>query len=278
MSNLVVISDLHCGCQLGLCPPDGVSLDEGGAYHPSRLQKKVWEYWREFWDSWVPTVTKGEDYIVILNGDAIDGVHHQATHQISHNLADQANIAFSILEPVINAERCIAYYHIRGTEAHVGASGQEEERLAQRLGAVPSDTGNYARWDLWIRCGPALCHLMHHIGTSGSMQYESSGPMAELTAAYVEAARWGQEPPLVVVRSHRHRNVEVRVRTQGGFATACTTPAWQLKTPYAYRIAGARQATPQIGGTLIRYGDEEVFTRHTVWNIGRSREESVSGK
>ena len=27
VQNVVVISDLHCGCQVGLCPPDGVRLD-----------------------------------------------------------------------------------------------------------------------------------------------------------------------------------------------------------------------------------------------------------
>jgi hypothetical protein len=270
VNNLVVVSDLHCGCRMGLCPKR-VSLDDGGDYVPSKLQRKLLRWWEEFWGEWVPSVTKGEPFAVVCNGDAIDGVHHGSVTQISHNLADQAEIAYQLLAPVV--KRCEGrYYHIRGTEAHVGKSGQEEERLAMRLGAVPNDEGQYARWELWCRVGTGLVHLSHHVGTAGSMAYESSALMRELSEAYVEAGRWQQEPPDVVVRSHRHRNAEVRVRTAKGFATVCTTPAWQLKTPFTYRIAGARQAQPQIGGTVIRCGDEEVFTRHQVWSLSRPKE------
>lgn len=270
VQNLIVVSDQHAGCRLGLCP-GAVPLDDGGKYEPSKLQRKLYRWWREFWDEWVPHVTKGEPYAVVCNGDALDGVHHGAVTQISNHLGDQNEIAYRLLAPIV--DRCEGrYYHIRGTEAHVGKSGQEEERLAQRLGAVPNDTGQYARWELWARIGTGLIHVSHHIGTAGSMAYESSALMRELSEAYVEAGRWHDEPPDVVVRSHRHRNTEVRVRTAKGFATVCTTPAWQLKTPFTYRIAGARQAQPQIGGTLVRCGDEEVFTRHQVWSLSRPKE------
>ncbi|GAF68288.1 unnamed protein product, partial [marine sediment metagenome] len=74
--NLIVVSDLHCGCRLGLCHPKGVYLDDGGTYLPSKIQKKVWKWWREFWDEWVPTITRGEPWDLVVNGDALDGVHH----------------------------------------------------------------------------------------------------------------------------------------------------------------------------------------------------------
>ena len=34
-----------------------------------------------------------EPYAVLINGDSLDGVHHNSTTQISHNLGDQAFIA-----------------------------------------------------------------------------------------------------------------------------------------------------------------------------------------
>ncbi len=97
--------------------------------------------------------------------------------------------------------------------------------------------------------------------------------MRELSEAYVESGRWGHEAVDWLVRSHRHRNIEVRIQTQKGFATVLTTPAWQLRTPFAYRVAGARQSTPQIGGSLLRCGDSDLFTRHKVWSMARSQEE-----
>jgi hypothetical protein len=247
-------------------------LDEGVGYMPSAVQSRVWEWWTEFWDVWVPDFTRGEPYVVVVNGDATDGRHHGSVTQISQNLADQARIAKLIMGPI--AEKCEGrLYWIRGTEAHVGPSGEDEEQLAHSLGAIPNEIGQYARYELWIRLGgKALVHLAHHIGVSGSLAYESSALSRELSESYVESGRWGYEPPDVIIRSHRHRNSEVRIQTKKGFCTVATTASWQLKTPFAFRVAGARQSTPQIGGTVVRCGDEDVYTRHFVRTIGRTPE------
>lgn len=279
---LVIVSDTHCGCRLGICGPDHIRVDGGGHYVPSTFQKKLWLLWREFWDEWVPEVTRGEAYDVVHNGDAIDGSHHNSTTQISHNIEDQLRIAERVIAP--EAERCRAlggtYYHIRGTEAHVGQSGEYEERLARTLGAKPNDEQQYARFDLWKRVGVStkkvrapLVHLLHHIGTTSSAAHESSAVNAELTASYVEAARWNREPPDFVVRSHRHRSIAVDLNSAKGYAAAVVTPAWQGKTPYVFKIPGARISEPQVGGIAIRQGEEEFYYRRKVWSFDRSREE-----
>jgi hypothetical protein len=157
----------------------------------------------------------------------------------------------------------------------VGKSGTEEERLARRLGSIPNDTGNHALWELWIRLGGkrgGLVHVLHHIGTTGSMAYESTALMKEMNEAYSEGGRWNREPPDVIVRSHRHRNAEVRVRTARGFSTVCTTAGWQLKTPLVWRIPGGRQSQPQFGGTLVRCGERETYTLHEVYSLDRPKE------
>ena len=273
--NLVVISDTHCGCRLGLVHPDGITVDSGGQYLPSEFQQKMWAYWRTFWDEWVPEVTRGDPFDVVHNGDAIDGTHHRSTTQISHNLEDQQRIAEAVLAPIV--AQCMAsggtYYHIRGTEAHVGQSGEYEERLARTLGAKPNEQGQYARYDMWKRVGNALVHLLHHIGTTSSAAHEASAVNAELTAEYVEAARWHREAPDFIVRSHRHRSIAVDLNSAKGHAAAIVTPAWQGKTPYVWKIPGARISEPQLGGILIRQGDEEFYYRRKVWSFERSPEE-----
>jgi hypothetical protein len=280
--NLIVVSDTHCGCRLALCPPEGIALDDGGRYLPSTFQKKLWLWWREFWDEWVPEVTRGEPFDVVHNGDAIDGVHHNSTTQVSQNIGDQLAIAEAVMRPVV--ERCQSsggtYYHIRGTEAHVGKSATYEEQLAKTLGAKPNDEGQYARYDLWKRVGkdskrvPApLVHLLHHIGTTGSAAHESSAVNAELSAMYNQAGRWGQVPPDYIVRSHRHRSIAVDMDSSRGRAAAIVTPAWQGKSPFAWKIPGARVSEPQIGGIAIRQGDEEFYYRRFVKSFDRSREE-----
>lgn len=271
-ANLVIVSDLHVGCQLGLIGPHGARLDNDGIYRPSKLQRKVWEWWDEFWGEFVPAATKGEPYAVVVNGDILDGVHHNTTTQWSHNLTDQAAVARDILAPVVAA--CQGrFYIVRGTEAHTGESAHAEERLAHELGAIPNSQGQYARYELWKLVGDRLVHLLHHVGTTGSQAYEATAVHKELVESITEAGRWRRRHPDVVVRSHRHRYIETVIPTARGRAFACVTPAWQLKTPFAWRIPGARLAEPQIGGLVVRLAHDELFVRPWVQSLEREAPE-----
>ena len=272
--NVVVVSDTHFGCRLALCPLDGCALDDGGEYMPSDLQRKLWAIWLEFW-AWVDTELDGEPFVLVHNGDSSDGVHHNSTTQISHNLEDQGTLAVEALAPYV--AKAQTYYHIRGTEAHVGKSGVEEERVAKRLGAKQNTQGQHARYDLWLDLGGHKIHFLHHVGTVSSNAYEASAVGKELSETINEAGRWGHEIPSCVVRSHRHRHIEVKVPTHKGECIAFVTAAWQLKTPFAYKVAGARVSTPQIGGSIIRLHRSGVlYTRHFVKPVERSACESVN--
>ena len=272
--SVIVISDAHCGCRMGLFPDRPVMLDGGIEASPSVLQRKVWALWQEFWNEWVPEATKGEPYIVVMNGDSLDGVHHGSKTQVSQNFADQQAIAVECLKPVV--EKAHTYYHVRGTEAHVGASGEQEELLARQLGAKPDSEGHSARWELYLDLHGHLCHFTHHIGTTGSSAYESTAPYKEQVESYLDAGRWDRKPPQVIVRSHRHRHIEVRSPSRDGHSVVLVTPGWQLKTPFVYRIPGARASQPQIGGALIRVGDRMLYTDSKVWSLEPPQTESFN--
>lgn len=280
INNIVFVGDTHCGCKSAICTPK-VTLDGGGDYYPSLLQKKIYSMWREFWGDFVPEATRGEPYDVVHVGDAIDGVHHNSTTQISHNIEDQVEIAIELMRPIV--EGAVNYYHIRGTEAHVGKSGEWEERLAKRLGAVPNEEGQFARFDLWKKIGPNgnLIHCLHHIGTTGSQAYEATAVHKELTEMFVESGRWGAQPPDIVIRGHRHRCLEtsipvanrsIRGKKITTHARSITLPCWQGKTPFVWKIPGGRLSTPQFGGVVVRFSDDgELFVRPKVWTIDRSK-------
>lgn len=278
IQNIVVISDTHCGCGLGLIGKDGFELDTGGHYRPSRLQKKVYSWWEEFWYEWVPRVTHGEPFAVVHNGDGIEGVHHKATTMVTANIEDQKRIFSDVMKPIVDL--CEGrFYMVRGTPAHVGPDASDEEGIARDIGAVPDRDGHRARFELWMRCGDGLIHFNHHIGTTSSSHHETSAVNAELGTAFVEAGRWGHEPPDIIVRSHRHRCSEVRLPSKKnkkrGYVTAFVTAAWQLKTPFLFKVAGGRMTMPQIGGSIIRMGEEELHTRHWVNDIERDPPEVV---
>jgi len=273
VKNIIVISDTHVGCQLALMPPE-FQLDSGVFVRQSKMQEKIWTMWNHFWDVWIPNVTKGEPYYIVHNGDAIDGVHHNSVTQITHNIKDQIGMAYECLWPRISNKKCAGYYHIRGTEAHVGKSAQSEEGLAKALGAIPDQIGNHARWDMWMKLDKYLLHFTHHVGTTQSASYESTAVWKEMVEAYTESGRWLQEPPDLVCRSHRHRQFEIKTATKKGYGMSIVTPAWQLKTPFVYKLGMGRSSQPQMGGYLIRVGDDDgLYTRFKVWDIERPKTE-----
>jgi len=268
INNLVVISDTHCGCKMALCPPK-ITLDTGGTYEASAFQAEVLKCWNEFWDDWVPKVTRGEPFDVVLNGDAMDGRHHGSSTPITNNLADQQNVAYEILAPI--ADRANDFYFIRGTRAHTGESAENEERLAEALMAVRHPaTGRRSSYELYYKLGgKCLVHLSHHIGVTSSQAYASTAPTKELTEFFADSAMWRKQPPDVIVRSHRHRHIEIKVPTGNTYGIVFVTAGWQLKTPFVFMMPGGRTTQPQIGGSLIRQGDEEHYTRHRTWSTKR---------
>ena len=40
-----------------------------------------------------------------------------------------------------------------------------------------------------------------------------------------------------------------------------------------WKIAGARLTTPQFGGLVVRFKDDELFVRKRIWTVERSRVE-----
>ena len=271
LHNAVFVSDSHGGSQLGLVPPDGVKLDGGNLVLPTPFQLKMYAMWREFWDEWVPEATDGEPYAMAHLGDAVDGNKHPDA-SLSVNLNDQRRIAFDVLAPEVRKAAC--YYHVRGTPTHVGEAAHSEETLAQELGALPNASGQYARYQLWLRMGKALIQAMHHIGTTSRTQSESVAVHAELVEAITEAGRWNQEIPDVVIRGHRHRHLETSIPTSKGRSFAIVCPGWQGKTPFLFKV-GARQSEPQFGGVLLRWSDKrgELFVRSKVWCLEREQPE-----
>lgn len=270
---VVVVSDLHCGCQVGLCPPR-VRLDSGGTWRRGPTQEFIGQVWDKLWNVWVPNATRGEPFAVVINGDAMDGAHHGSKTQITQNLADQENIAYEMLAPVM--DKCKGnLYVVRGTEAHVGQCAENEERLARRLGAIQNQIGNHSDYELWMDLAGKQVHFTHHIGTTSRVAYETSALMGEFAEMCVDAALSHRQPPDVVVRSHRHRHIEVRKPSANVYGITFTTAAWQARTPYVWKVA--RVGDPQFGGSLIRVGDEEIYTRHMIEFLPRSAARTPQG-
>ena len=74
----------------------------------------------------------------------------------------------------------------------------------------------------------------------------------------------------ILVRGHRHRYAEIAVpKKRNGKGRVVVVPAWQGKTPFVWKIPGARQSTPMFGGIVIRWAEESetLFVREKVWTV-----------
>ena len=245
---VTVVSDLHVGSSLGLCPTSGMILGEGGIYMPSRFQLEIGRAFELFFSAHVKQINRGaKKRILVFNGDLIEGNHHNTVALASNNIEVQEAAAIALLKPVVKEFDQV--FVVRGTEAHVGPGAQSDERIAKALGAIPLEEGQNSWWQLWLDVDGMIFNIAHHLGTTSSAAYESSAVMRELVAALVEAGQWQQQMPDVMVRSHRHRFIELAIPKVDGKIHAVVTPSFQLRTPFVERLDRFRQ--PHIGGVCF---------------------------
>jgi hypothetical protein len=248
---VIPVGDLHCGSVVGLCPPE-VTLDEGQKYRHNLIQKWTWECWMDFCYSFVPSVVRKRQYAVVVNGDAIDGVHHGGHELVTTEESLHIAIAVECLKHL--TENAAKVFVVKGTPTHVKRTS--ESSIGAMIGAEQDpDTGQFAayHWLLNIRGCPVS--FRHHMSTSTRASLYGTGLSVHLAEEQIQAVRYGQTVPRVVVRSHRH--------TPGLYrddkAMAVSLPAWQGLTSFGHKVVPA--AVNGVGGAALDWaglGDGEL--------------------
>lgn len=237
---LLVVSDLHCGSTVGLCPPMCPLIDDGG-WVLNPIQDDIWDKWCAF-KAYSLDYLKGIRWGLVVNGDAIEGVHHGCKQIVHADPGVHARIAVEVLKPL--AAKASAVYITKGTGAHVGH--MSENGIGEALQAVVHpDTGQRAAHHWLIRVNGCLCSFKHHIGTSGRKALYATQLSIQLAEERNAAVDTGRDPPKVIVRSHRH--------TFGYYKNAgaalITTPAWQALTSFGWKVVPS--AVPEFGGVIL---------------------------
>lgn len=259
--HLVIVSDTHGGSTVALCPP-GHRLQDGGEYKLSPAQKVLWAKWREFWDEFVPTMTGGESYGVLDNGDCCEGIHHGTGQLISPAEIDQIDIGVRLREPIIAKPQCKFLTITRGTPTHTGSLSWREEAVARRISDGDSN-GPYTDFAQLLRVGDYTVHAAHHIGGTSSPISAFTALSREMALGLQDTARFGGEMPDLIVRSHIHQEKSCSLPIAGRRITVQTTPAWQLKTEYGWKHF--RFDRPQIGGMVVTADKYELTIRRFLW-------------
>lgn len=244
---VAVTSDQHTNSQLGLCPVEGVTLDEGGEYHPSIAQRWLWDNWLDYHAKIAELRRELKAKLIyVSNGDAFDGDHHGTSQIISRNVESQAYIAHQVFA-VPKALKADRYYVVRGTTVHVGEGGASEEALAKHLGCARDPVRNMrSQWHLRLQIHGVELDFQHHCSVGG-LPWTRAAALARLAFRHwVERTKRNLKPASLLVRSHVHLHGD----SYGAHKTrAIVTPAWQLKTSHAHKVAP--DSIADVGGIAI---------------------------
>jgi hypothetical protein len=241
-----IVSDLHAGSKLGLCPPEGVSLGGTGFYVPGKAQKWLWQCWEDYWKEVKKTqVALKADLQVFFNGDAVDGDHHNTAEIISRNQEPTAQILSRIYDPV----RALSPTHvfvIRGTEIHVGGEGSSEENWGKAIQACRCpESRSWSHWRLRHEIHGVRFDFQHH-GRTGTRPWTKGAISALACEIFYEHAASGIPHPHFAIRSHKH-NIADSYKDHP--VRAIGTPAWQLKTAHGHRVVP--ESLADVGGIII---------------------------
>ena len=257
---IVTENDLHAGSTVAMVPPEGVRLDDGGYYKPSKLNSWLWESRESTWAKIRALKAKHKaDAVVVGNGDLFDGpTHHNTSQVLSGNPEAQHYVATRMMDAweSVKPQRV---FIVRGTDAHVGEAASAEEGFAKGLsGRLPvvrdPDTHLWSYWYLNVRFHGRLLNWAHHANVSG-LPWTAPASIARLAfRIWSEHTLRGWTPPDLAFRAHSHSTVPggKLLDSHDAYPTrAILVPSWQAKTGYAHKRVTEAVTTFGVVATLI---------------------------
>lgn len=217
----VVVSDLHCGSDVGLLPLGAVT-EKGNAIGQNLCQQWLWSKWEEMLES-VGSIVGDDPFALLINGDATEGIHHHSTEIVSAKISEHLQFAEQALAPL--AQRAAHVFVSKGTECH---TLNMESQLAARLCAE----GLAAR-DKWqISINSCLIDMAHHMPATSRRYLEAGALSITLGNARLNYADAGHRLPKVFLRGHRHCGGYY----SNGHAAIGVTGGWQFLTRHGHKV------------------------------------------
>jgi hypothetical protein len=235
ITKVVVVSDLHVWSTVGLWP-EGYESTKGSLIAQNDFQKLTWECWMKMWMDIIPGLMGSDPYLLIVNGDVVEGQHHRTVEIMTANPDDQMPALLKVFEPC----RHSAIVLVEGTECHTHSM---EHKAAIELGGIPCpNTRQPAHPKLFMDIGGFRLIARHHMPTTSIPWGEARALKAEFDKETIAASEAGETAPQVVCLAHRHVAGVHRYKTQG---IAICTPAWQGLTRHSYKVVPhAHACTP----------------------------------
>jgi len=247
---LVLLADLHVGATSALLPPD-FETHEGYRVSLNPVQKWLWKAWGDCWQ-WARKVIGKDEWAAIVNGDAVEGIHHNTKEVWSPDEGDHVSAATDLLHDVL--EKASAVYMTEGTNCHAKNLEHGIAAALSRKGiAVKKPAGKMYAWpELRLNVAGTPCEIDHHMPTTMRSYLESSQFAITLGDIRNQRARAGWEVPKVIIRSHRHRFGLY----EDGYGMMLSLPSWQASNRFTHRVVPGM--VPQVGLVVMDFRNVEA--------------------
>ncbi len=229
MNTLIVnLSDMHSGSSRALFLPRLTQFEHTN-YTPTDLQKKIYKHWMKCAD-WVKEKRKDKKLVIVNNGDAIEGLHHNTKEIVSLKLDDHVRVHCDLMDDFLQA---VGYgigddlHYVSGTESHVQ---DKELEIANDLGATYQHEMklNVNGFEIWYT---------HHGANPGIGYNKGDSYRNWLKQIYWTMKHDSKKAPNMIVSSHYHKPIYNTFVYDFNTLHGIILPSWQMKTRYAYRVA-----------------------------------------
>lgn len=252
----IVLSDTHCGGSTALWP-DKFESDNGQTILPSKLQYWILGKWNQFQADALKLVN-GEPFVLIINGDVIEGFHHRSKQVIGKDENDHCRAFLMLIKPL--AAKAAKVYMTEGTECH---TRDYEHGIASELKAVPDSIRHQPCHDrIDIELNGIRCIFHHHMPTTSREHLRTNAIGMMLANEQLSAGRAGEKLPQVLGMAHRHLADAV----SGSYGVAFSTPSWQIGTRFVSKVAPhASQSRIEVGGSVLDFSMGHPFHHHLLY-------------
>ena len=268
IEKVLCISDLHSGSRFSIAD-DGVELEEGRIYYATKFQLGLLKILESQLDR-VFDRLKGKPFTLILNGDMVDGKHHNNPF-VENLVTDQVKVLASVLSKLtdrISDGQLQKTYMMQGTEAHAGLGNDIERGIAEKYNKelkVKATKGGSKTWQEMVLefANEATLHTTHHFNFTNI--YEGTCYEREWQQFAISYAKAGKQAPDIYYRGHIHSAgnpymLSSHPRTRIG---CYSTPGWQGKYQYVLRGMSRFKLT-QYGMGLLEIEEGKVVLRDFI--------------
>jgi hypothetical protein len=235
----ITLSDMHSGSNYALFLDRPWKGNKGQNHYPTSAQLKI-RAQMERMTAEMLEARKGKRVVLVHNGDAIDGDHHNSGDVCSVFEQEQADIHCELMAEIqkrIGWRAGDTLYYTKGTDVH---GRESEEAIAAEMNAVMD--GDFHAWELLtMRTNGRLIWYVHHGPSAGDGANEGNALRNWLRNIYMNAVKNETDIPDIVYTGHVHVPTYAVYTWRRGMEFhpmhGIITPALQDKTKYAWMKA-----------------------------------------